>query len=278
MFSSFCMLIDFTHIQMRVAGGGGPAVWPGEARALFRNAHDNHLCAVTFEPPTRQYRLRDYTCVRSIKITNYGRATTDLFLTAAFIHPLPHSKDARAPVVGHGAPLAASRQEAVWIGDDQHLYRLDLDTLALIDHSASTGIRAQAPLRLMDRCKVFYAAAGDGRLVEESLQGGSQTKWKVTDHTRDHGAPRVVVGGDVAPALLEVAFQSARVLYRGAEDGRLCELWYCGEAWRVARRDDEDGVVGWGGSGSSIGATSSAASVAGLMGRDSGMEGGATVT
>jgi hypothetical protein len=174
-----------------------------------------------------------------------------------------------------------SRQDAVWIGDDQHVYRLALDTLAVIDHTAATGIQARGPLRLMDRCKVFYASAREGRLVEESLQGGTPTKWKVTDHTADHGAPHVAGGGwdaaaAAAAALFEVPFRSARVLYRSAEDGGLWELWYCGEAWRVARRGDEEGVgVGGGGGVSAVGAAESMV-VAGLMGRDQSGGGGGT--
>ena len=86
--------------------------------------------------------------------------------------------------------------------------------------------------------QIFYAGARDGRLYEEWLQGGTETKWLVTDHSAKHGAP--AVAGD---SPLEVAFQSGRVLYRGAEDRRPRELWYCGEGWRVALREDEDGLV-----------------------------------
>lgn len=229
----------------------GPSVWPGQARALFCNARDNHLCAVAFDPATKQHRFRDYTYVRA-----YLAVGTELHppafrphpqnkhahpsLHSIHLRPQPTRHDAGAPVVGAGGPLAVSRQEAVWIGDDGHLYRLALDTLALIDHSAATGLLPRAPLRLMDRCKVVYAGARDGRLLEESLQGGTQTKWRVTDHTADHGAPRVAAGG---AGVFEVVLQSARVLYRGTEDGRLWELWYCGEVWRLARRDDEEGVA-----------------------------------
>lgn len=225
----------------------GPSVWPGQARALFRNAHNNHLCAVSFDRATKQHRFRDYTCVRALPLrgdstvhpSTHTHKRTHATITPHHPHPQQTRHDAGAPVVGAGAPLAVSRQEAVWVGDDGHLYRLALDTLALIDHSATTGLLARVPLRLMDRCKVFYASACNGQLVEESLQGGTQINWKVTDHTAEHGAPRVAAGGGV----FEVVLQSARVLYRGAEDGRLWELWYCGEAWRLAWRDDEEGVA-----------------------------------
>ena len=229
----------------------GPSVWPGQARALFRNARNNHLCAITFDAATKHHRFRNYTYVRACLAIGTPLSTFHLFIhthktntrTITPLHPHippPTRHDAGARVVGAGGPLAVSRQEAVWVGDDGHLYRLDLDTLALIDHSAATGLLPRAPLRLMDRCKVVYASARDGRLVAEALQGGTQTKWKVTDHTVDHGAPRVASGG---PGVFEVVLQSARVLYRGSEDGRLWELWYCGEAWCLARRDDEEGVA-----------------------------------
>lgn len=221
----------------------GPSAWPGQARALFRSARDNHLCAVSYDPAAQQHRFRDYTCVHlHTYVTHLVAVFACVSPTPA--HPIksihqPPRHDARAPVVGAGAPLAVSRQEAVWVGDDARLYRLDLDTLALVDHSAATGLLARAPLRLMDRCKVVYAGARDGRLVEESLQGGTQTRWKVTDHTADDAAP--CVAGGIGAVCFEVVPQSARVLYRGAGDGRLWELWYGGEAWRLARRDDEEG-------------------------------------
>lgn len=57
------MIVCISFIQVRVAES--PAVWPGQAWALLRNAHNNHLCALSFDPATRQHRFRDYTCVRA---------------------------------------------------------------------------------------------------------------------------------------------------------------------------------------------------------------------
>lgn len=57
------MIVYISFIQVRVAES--PAVWPGQARALLRNAHNNHLCALNFDLFTRQHRFRDYTCVRA---------------------------------------------------------------------------------------------------------------------------------------------------------------------------------------------------------------------
>lgn len=231
------------HCQTQVLVADSPSMWPGQARVLFRNACDNHLCALSFDPATKQHRFRDYRCLTCRSLTQKDSASppnvTNLNTNG--------SHDARAPVVGAGGPLAVSRQEAVWIGEDHHVFRLALDTLALIDHSAATGICARAPVRLLDPCKIVYAEAREGRLVEESLQGGSQHQWKVTEHSQEeHRAPSVAASGSL---LFECVFGSARVLYRGAVDGRVYELWYCGEAWRVARRDDEDGCFGGAGAG-----------------------------
>ena len=105
----------------------------------------------------------------TLHLSIHTRKTNTRTITPLPIHPRPQPTrhDAGACVVGAGGPLAVSRQEAVWVGDDGHLYRLALDTLALIDHSAATGLLPRAPPRLMDRCKVVYAGARDGRLVED---------------------------------------------------------------------------------------------------------------
>lgn len=41
-----------------------PSVWPGQTLVLFRNAHNNHLCAVSFDAAAKSHRFRDYTYVR----------------------------------------------------------------------------------------------------------------------------------------------------------------------------------------------------------------------